>query len=334
MIFKRTKIAVTVLVLGLLGFCPPVSAYNFEVTWETGNQPQDQSGWYQYNGLSPDSTTWDSSSPGIYNIITQNNFGEQISWGGDSPFWPGFPASDVVNVGIRIRNYAGGWQAGQPENRWFTYVEDIALLADYGVARSAIAFSLAFGSEDQLRLKYGSYGSGGSWKGTTDISLEDSDGWYEFAVEYDDSTGMGKVFVNGVQVGNSAGYDLVKDVATGSGSWNTGQYCSSNGYQRWDIDSVWFHEGPVHGFLYGDANRDGIVSAGDFSTIQSNFGSAGTPGLLGDANVDGVVSAGDYSAVQAGFGMFLGSSSTLVPEPATVSLLVVGGLAAIGRRSN
>ena len=54
--------------------------------------------------------------------------------------------------------------------------------------------------------------------------------------------------------------------------------------------------------LLGDANGDGVVSAGDYASIQTNFGNTGAPGIPGDANGDGVVSAGDYATVQANFG--------------------------------
>ncbi len=81
--------------------------------------------------------------------------------------------------------------------------------------------------------------------------------------------------------------------------------------------------------LPGDANRDGVVSAGDYASVQANFGHTGEPGLLGDANCDGVVSAGDYASVQANFGSVAGS---LVPEPVTMGLLVLGGMGLICRR--
>jgi hypothetical protein len=56
--------------------------------------------------------------------------------------------------------------------------------------------------------------------------------------------------------------------------------------------------------LLGDANGDGVVSAGDYASVQANFGNTGSAGggLTGDANGDGVVSAGDYASVQANFG--------------------------------
>ena len=82
--------------------------------------------------------------------------------------------------------------------------------------------------------------------------------------------------------------------------------------------------------LQGDANHDGVVSAGDYASVQANFGNVGI-GIEGDANGDGVVSAGDYASVQANFGN-VAPTVQATPEPATMSLLVLGGLAMLKRR--
>ena len=81
----------------------------------------------------------------------------------------------------------------------------------------------------------------------------------------------------------------------------------------------------------GDANGDGVVSVADYSAIQGFFGQVGDPGMPGDANCDGVVSAGDYSSVQANFGD-VAPTMTPIPEPATLGLLVIGGLGLLRRR--
>ena len=55
----------------------------------------------------------------------------------------------------------------------------------------------------------------------------------------------------------------------------------------------------------GDANNDGVVSAGDYASVQANFGNTcpiNNSFCPGDANKDGIVSAADQSAVQANFG--------------------------------
>ncbi len=87
------------------------------------------------------------------------------------------------------------------------------------------------------------------------------------------------------------------------------------------------------GLLEGDANRDGVVSADDYASVQTNFGDTGDPGLPGDANGDGLVSADDYASVQAHFGATAGVGSVPVPEPTTLALLVLGGVAMLRRRS-
>jgi hypothetical protein len=83
-------------------------------------------------------------------------------------------------------------------------------------------------------------------------------------------------------------------------------------------------------FLMGDANHDGVVSAGDYATVQANFGNVGI-GILGDANGDGVVSAGDYATVQANFGN-VAAAVTPTPEPATICMLGIGVFGLVNRR--
>ena len=103
--------------------------------------------------------------------------------------------------------------------------------------------------------------------------------------------------------------------------------------------------------LQGDANGDGVVSAGDYATVQANMGATGDVGIPGDTNYDGVVdeadyvattgnfgnigngvvSAGDYASVQSNFGN-TGGDTTVIPEPATMGLLLIGGIALLKRK--
>ncbi len=95
-----------------------------------------------------------------------------------------------------------------------------------------------------------------------------------------------------------------------------------NGTMLLDLNPLYDNVVTVPDLLPGDANRDGVVSAADYASVQANFGSVGIAGLLGDANCDGVVSAADYASVQANFGNI--ATGTTVPEPATLFISAMG----------
>ena len=117
--------------------------------------------------------------------------------------------------------------------------------------------------------------------------------------------------LDGDSVGNFGGLDLLVSYGGGDGNDMT-----------------------LLAILMGDANRDDFVSADDYGSVQLNFGDTGAPGLPGDANGDGAVSADDYGSVQLNFGAIAGmGGETPVPEPATLALLGIGGLAMLRQRS-
>ena len=68
------------------------------------------------------------------------------------------------------------------------------------------------------------------------------------------------------------------------------------------------------------------------SGLQANafMAKARLTGRTGDVNGDGVVSAGDYASVQANFGNV--APAMTVPEPATMSLLAIGCVGILIRR--
>ncbi len=85
------------------------------------------------------------------------------------------------------------------------------------------------------------------------------------------------------------------------------------------------------GTEYGDFNLDGLVDATDLTRIGTYFGSYSS-WAEGNANrhVDMIVDVTDLAILGTYFGF--NAASDAIPEPATLGLLAMGGLAALRRR--
>ena len=84
----------------------------------------------------------------------------------------------------------------------------------------------------------------------------------------------------------------------------------------------------------GDANLDGTTGIADFSRLAANFNQPGG-WSNGDFNYDGQTAIADFSLLAANFNLSAGgvvSRPGAVPEPATLGLVALGGLALLGRR--
>ncbi|HDY65768.1 MAG TPA: PEP-CTERM sorting domain-containing protein, partial [Phycisphaerae bacterium] len=130
--------------------------------------------------------------------------------------------------------------------------------------------------------------------------------------------------------------DPLKKVLRSGDWWNEAIYLSASHQElaspAWNTSIVGFRLAEPQTeevLLPGDANRDGVVSADDYGSVQLHFGDTGDAGILGDANGDGVVSADDYGSVQLHFGDMAGLP---VPEPGTIGLLAMGMVAILRKR--
>lgn len=88
--------------------------------------------------------------------------------------------------------------------------------------------------------------------------------------------------------------------------------------------------GDLIGTFYGDADLDLDVDDDDFDLLKGNYdASAGWAG--GDFTGDGTASLGDLGMLSANYGQ-VAAGGTPIPEPATLAVLTLGGLACLRRR--
>ena len=88
--------------------------------------------------------------------------------------------------------------------------------------------------------------------------------------------------------------------------------------------------------LPGDVDDDNFVGGSDLTQVLSNWGNSGLSWDDGDVDPypdgDDFIGGGDYTAVLAAWGTSTPPEATTIPEPATLGLLLLGGLAMLRRR--
>jgi len=93
--------------------------------------------------------------------------------------------------------------------------------------------------------------------------------------------------------------------------------------------------GGGNGTIEGDADLNGAVTLADFSALSFNYGGAGG-WADGDFDGNGQITLADFSILSFNYGSSVApappAAPQAIPEPATLALLAVGGLAVIRRR--
>lgn len=87
-------------------------------------------------------------------------------------------------------------------------------------------------------------------------------------------------------------------------------------------------------YLPGDANLDGSVLVGDLNIVGTNWQSSPDPWGSGDFNVDGIVDVADLNLLALNWQQSIpvAAAGEAVPEPSTLALLTLAGIALVLRR--
>ena len=166
--------------------------------------------------------------------------------------------------------------------------------------------------------------------GVAPVVIGDLDG--DGDIDADDIDLMGDYIRTGIAP-TTANYDLSDDGATG-GTDGSVTILDLDYLVRYLVETsaVDGDGNPIFGTQYGDFNLDGEIELGDLTRLGTYYG-VGSMWAEGNANphLDEDIELGDLTILGTYYGASNGGVDA-IPEPATMSLLALGGLAALRRR--
>ena len=99
-----------------------------------------------------------------------------------------------------------------------------------------------------------------------------------------------------------------------------------------DFDAIIIAGDIIPTLLPGDVDGNGYVGGSDLTALITNWGMTEATREQGDLDGDGTVSGPDYSEVITYWGTGSPPEPSDIPEPATLGLLVLGGVLGLLRR--
>lgn len=268
------------------------------------------------------------------------NAGSHLAIG--NPFMPTAPSALGVEPGADL-----GFQYNVPGQGTFNGIieytgrfNNVVLTIDPATGKAAIQnespyFSAAIDGYTVTSTSGKLLTANGTWNSLQDQGLASWD-----QADNASANRLTEFKTNGATTLNGGGtvLDLGTPVTLASGALALSdfgfQYKLSNGDVKNGI--VKFGTIPTFNLGGGDYNNDGKVDGADFLAWQRGFGSSVTPGSGADGSGNGVVDAADLTIWKGSFGNATATgevAAAAVPEPATVSTLLVALVCLGGRFS-